>query len=355
MVAVHRSQRSADIWSRGRGLVYCKIFKVSPFPTMHRRALALTVAWSISATSILAQPPTHELAGDIPASGELVTSLERVGTELELLRNEMGAPTPSPVNLRVRDAHPHELYFQAVTLFHKTDQLAFEHVRVRARPPSQRPAITLEDVTGVVKAAHDRLQLVSRNFGLAPASSAPPPAPEKTGAEIFSRLLKANHQIDLLVDRRISSSEVFQEVTAAVSYTARLLEHFPGARQIPDAPLLQRNKQPRDNYRRLLDCFALVHQISTGADLPILALVEPVEPVDVTVIDVFDLVTLLVSELSLLYARLPRLAPPVEAYFPGRQFPSHVYQRLGVLESQLTELARRATENPEWLEDSSAQ
>ena len=322
---------------------------------MHRRALALTVAWSISATSVLAQHATHEMAEDILSSGELFAYVERVQTEVELLRNEMGAPTTPQAELHVREARPHELYFQALTLFRKTDQLAFEHVRVRARPPSQSPVITLEDVTGVVKAAHDRLRLVSNNFGLSPSTSVPPPAPENTATDVFNALLRASHQLDLLVDRRISSSDVFQEVTAAVGYTARLLEHFPSARQIPDAPGLQRNKQPIDSYRRLLDCFALVHQISAGADLPILTLVDLLEPANITVTDVFDLVTLLASELAFLHAHLPHLAPPVESYFPGRRFPSHVYQRLGVLESQLTELARRATATPEWLENSWAQ
>ncbi len=59
----------------------------------------------------------------------------------------------------------------------------------------------------------------------------------------------------------------------------------------------------------------------------------------VTPNDVADLAALVVEELNHLHSKFPGAKPPQRAYYPGKRFPAHVYQRVSFLERILTDLA----------------
>ena len=65
--------------------------------------------------------------------------------------------------------------------------------------------------------------------------------------------------------------------------------------------------------------------------------------------DVYDVASLIVAELAYLHSKLTDAKSPREVYYVGRKFPSHVYQRAGILDRQLIELQRWVLENPDWL------
>ena len=67
--------------------------------------------------------------------------------------------------------------------------------------------------------------------------------------------------------------------------------------------------------------------------------------------DVYSMATLLVSELTYLHMQVDDFEPPIRTYYPGSKLPSHVYQRVGILEAQLTELEKRVGLTPDWLQD----
>ena len=70
----------------------------------------------------------------------------------------------------------------------------------------------------------------------------------------------------------------------------------------------------------------------------------------VTPSDVYDIASLIVSELAYLHEQLKQLQSPRKVYNPGRKLPSHVYQRTGILEKQLTDLLKRVEKKPGWLQ-----
>ena len=65
--------------------------------------------------------------------------------------------------------------------------------------------------------------------------------------------------------------------------------------------------------------------------------------------DVYDVASLMVAELNHLHSRLPSGKPPRQVFAPGRKFPSHVYQRVGLLEVQLEQLEKLVRKSPGWL------
>ena len=96
---------------------------------------------------------------------------------------------------------------------------------------------------------------------------------------------------------------------------------------------------PSDVFMRLRHCFDLITRISGKKGVDVLVL-EPVERegVQVSPNDVSDLAALIVEELTDLHRNVPGARAPARAYYPGRRFPAHVYQRAGLLERILEDL-----------------
>ena len=289
-----------------------------------------------------AGPETQDIA---PA--DVFVRVALVRSELELIRNEMCKPGDDRPELRVSDAAPREVFFQALTLVRKADRLAFEQLRERTPLPEPpigeiRPA----DVFAVVDSALARVRRVKEALGIANQVREIPRDSTKQPTDVFRSIVQANRQLNLLLDREFNPSDVYEQVTVAISYASPLLARFPGVTTIPPPPRFERGKVPGDVYQRLVGCFERTRRIAEGLGIQVLALeVGAEELAVVTPSDVYDIASLLVAELAHLHTQFRDVAPPHETYYPGRKFPSHVYQRVGILESQLIELQKQLSEN----------
>ena len=276
-----------------------------------------------------------------------------VREELERIRFVMGRPENEQPEIAVNGAAPREVYFQAISMFQKANRLCFEHTRERVNQPKLPTGeIVPADVYHIVEAALQRLRRVKQKLNITVKSTAIERDDSKTPTDVFRSCVQASRQLNLLLERRFAPSDVFQQVTFAVGYTARLLEHFPDATVIPDSSRFEEGKRSRDVYLRLVGCFDRIRSIAGQSGLKILeletkgsraaaALAEPS--------DVYDIASLIVSELAYLHANLKDTKDPRPVFFVGRKFPSHVYQRAGILEEQLIELEAATQKSPNWL------
>ena len=267
---------------------------------------------------------------------------------LEQIRFEMGRPRNQQPDIGVSNAAPREVFFQALTLFQKADRLCFEQTRDHAEAPKTPDGdIAPSDVLSVVDAAFERLDRVRKDIGMPDTPHRVAEETAKTPTDVFRSTVQANRQLNLLLDHRTTPSDVFQQVTLAISYASRLLARYPGAERIPDAPTFESGKRPADVYQRLLACFGHVSSVGEQCGLKMLELeVKNTRGESVTPDDVYDIASLLVSELMYLHSCVPRAEPPVPSYDPGRKFPAHVYQRAGILEKQLQTLEALAATSP---------
>ncbi len=272
-------------------------------------------------------------------------------SELELIRYEMGKPQNHQPEIEVTNAAPREVFFQALTLFRKADRLCFEQIRERVPlPETSTGEIRPPHVFAVVDAALGRVRRVKAKLGIGEQSQEMPRDATKTPTHVFRAIVQANRQLNLLLDQQFAPSDVYQQVTLAISYGSRLRARFPEATPIPEAPPFEGGKRPADVYRRLVGCFEQTRRIAEHSRLKVLELKVGGEHLEeVTPSDVYDLASLLVSELAYLHSKLQDAKPPHETYYPGRKFPSHVYQRVGILDALLLELLRWADEAPNWL------
>ncbi|HBP90532.1 MAG: hypothetical protein KC594_18315 [Nitrospira sp.] len=275
--------------------------------------------------------------------------------ELEAIRFEMGVPKDRRITRMATNAFPHEVYFQAATLFIKADRLALElNGSTGIRPDPVAPLEVRPFHTWLlVTAAYNRLMTVKTELGIQERFPEKLQPSSTTPVEVGRAIVHSNRQLNLMLQRRFVPSDVFQQVLWGVEYANALLAQFPEARNSRLSPPLERGKLPADVFLRLVECFGRVEEIAHLSGMEVLhldvtAAQQAVLNFDIQPSDVYDLATLLVSDLTYLYGKIkdPRSIQSVP--FPGRKFPSHVYQQTAVLLGKLRELEKQVRANPNW-------
>ncbi|QDU62774.1 hypothetical protein Pan216_36440 [Planctomycetes bacterium Pan216] len=269
----------------------------------------------------------------------------------------MGRPVNTQGKLRLRGAAPREVYFLARTLFRKADRLSAERTHEHgAELDTPEGEITAADVLEVIDQAQRRVDRVLQRID--PDATLPPSAP-RTAADydqLSQEIVQANRQLNLLLDRRFSPNDVYENVTTGISYAARLLAEFPGAQRVLAPPEFESRKRPANVYRRLIECFGRIRIISEASGVQTMTLDVDEEAIDrATPSDVYDIASILVAELADLHRRLPDSHPPRRVVYPGQKLPSHVFQRVGLLEKQLVELEKLVQQHPQWLHHDNSQ
>lgn len=273
--------------------------------------------------------------------------------ELEELRLVMGRPQEQREEIQVTHAAPREVYFQVRTLYQKANRLAYEQtgeLKPELDTVSEIGTIRPYHVWEGVNAALVRLLAIQHKLGLTDSLTELAQDPAVTPTDVYQAVVQANREINLLLVQQVASRDVYQQVTLAMNYGARLLSSFPGARRLPESVVFEPRKQPGDVYQRLTECYVRIRTIADQSGLQMLQFEQNHTEVDrIRSSDVYDFTSLIVAEMAFIHSGLRGAKPPVEAYDPGLRFPSHVYQRASMLLAQLKELEYRVKGNPTWL------
>jgi len=310
--------------------------------------VALLAGTCAPATRLIAQDEDPEIE---PAPADVFVGIVQLSEEIEQLRREMGKPV-SAFEFEIRNAAPREVYFQALTLFRKADRLAFEHLHERVNVPAQpQGPLRPKDVLAVVEAAGERIRDVKGKLKVDEAADAPVRDPTKTPTDVFRAIVKANQQLNVLLDHPFSPSDVFQQVQRASGLATALASPFSKTDFPREIPEFDRGKRPPDVYRQLFKCLKRVQKIFDASDLKVLEFEVSEITIDkATPSDVYDLASVLVAELAYLHELHPGAESPPAVFFPGRKFPSHVHQAARLLDQQLNWLQQQVSEQPDWLQ-----
>lgn len=296
-------------------------------------------------------PPAGPAAGEIVRAHEIMARVALLRAEVALVRLELGRAEAAHVGIEARDVSPREAYFMARVVLGKAERLAHDWTGSlqKSLAPVRADLIDLGHVRVAVDRAIERVERVKQALGI---PEAPEPDDVDTGvdaAAVFVALLQVSRQLNLLLVRHLSPGDVFQEVTAAVHYAARLLARFDGAERLPAPPPFERRRRPPDVHARLLHCKQLVANVGARSGVQFMHLdLTRLSPRAVPS-DVHDLASLISGQLAYLHFRSGDPRTPPEALFPGRKVPSHVFQRAGLLERQLTTLLSQVELHPAWL------
>ena len=286
-----------------------------------------------------------------PACNELFACLTAFRQDLERLRCIMGEAQPPPLDIGLRNATSYDVYFQALALVQRTNRLAFEFVRTVEKPlPQPSTPIQLSDALPLVREAYQVFKNVladpqiEANYDLVPPSPTEPADVSATASanEAFALLFALNRQLNLVLERRFSPSDSYMQVTLAVAYAAQVLARYPDAVRLPEEPPFEPGKQPADTYLKLNACLQYLIQAlhNLGLPAPVVEL-QPFDKAQITPGDVFLLASLVVAQLDFLQQQLGISKSPHQVFYAGRKFPADVYQRAGMLQAQLVQLARQ--------------
>ncbi len=262
-----------------------------------------------------------------------------VAHDIEQIRFYMGRPRNGQEAIGVTGVAPREVIYQAATLCEKTNRLSQELIReIGEKPAVPDKDVVPGDVFRMVELAHDRVRRIAEGLGLELTPAPTAPAGEKTPTDVYRAVVQLNRQINILLDQRFSPADVYQQVSLAIAHAANVRGRWPGQR-IPPEPAWELGRRPPDVYRRLLGCFDMVRRIAADEDLQVLELsVSDGSMGEATPSDVYDIASLLVSDLAYVDRVLNGSPPERKSWYPGRKVPSDVFQRVGILETQLIQI-----------------
>ena len=262
--------------------------------------------------------------------------------DLGAFRRAMGEPGVGDSDLGIWSGDPRDIYFQTLTLYERTARLLFEITRVRETvPPLPTGPVGFSDALTLTTSAYGVLKRVMQELNVPGVERSSWSLPPPFRGDIFKTVLSLDRQVNALLERPLNYSDVYMEVNRAVGYSARLLAHFPGAVQVPEEPPFTPGKQPGDVYARLLACLDILARIFDVLGVNQHAVeTKPANIGSLAPVDVFMVATLVVSQLDFLHKHLGVIKMPRDVFYPGRKFPAHVYQRVGLLQAQLEQLAR---------------
>ena len=264
----------------------------------------------------------------------------QVAEEIEYVREVMGRPFDDSPRLPVGDVSQLQVYYQAQTLFRKANQLAQEYAGVPRTAPPPVPDVDLQasDSFNVVIGAQEQIRQVSRAFGIDTEAQ----IQERTTASttgVFLTILDANRQLNLLINDAILPSDVFDQVTLAVLYSASILAHSGAENLVPEPEPFEGYKRPSDVYALLLNNTDAMSQVAAAAGVPVLTLSSRRNiPDDVEPGHVYDIARILVAGLALVANALDAEDVFPELDRPELIFPTQVYARATVLRQQLAQI-----------------
>ncbi len=323
---------------------------------LHRRVAALLLqlllALSISGACAQSSNDASEIKTPPPISGrnlaepdtilaaDVLARVELIRTNVELIRKFMGIPVPPAPVLQVSAARPRETYSQALNLERRANRLAFEQMRVslKASQPLDRN-VRIYDVFQLVDGVLAAVLTVKAEMDIQIAVAEKLQSPATLPTHVFNATVAAGSEINNLLYQRTGPSDTFQTVTSAVHIAASLHIKIPDGPSLPEEPPFEPYKSSYNEFMRMQRCFQLISELAMEQGIDPLEFDIPAErALLVRQNDVSDMAFLLLEELNGIHRRILDAPEPATAFYPGKKFAAHVYQRVGLLELVLQDL-----------------
>ena len=272
--------------------------------------------------------------------GELFKSVSELRAEVEQIRTVMGEPLPPSREYRIHDAVPRHVFYQAQTLFRKSNQFAQEIAGVSRQAPRLAPEgnIGSDDVLQVLNDSREQLGLVKAALGITEPVAEAKLDRRKRSSDVLYELIETGRVINFISGRTVAWTSIYDRVLLAITYVGGAL---PEEKRFPPLPAFEPGKFPQDVFGRLQQCMELSRSLAAEHGVAVLRL-ESIRASEVgpTVIEAMDMATLVLSDLAELTYEMEAEDVPLPEYpHPSRVFPSHVHQLVGVLQAQLEMLA----------------
>ena len=271
--------------------------------------------------------------------------------QLDLIRTQLALPVANEMSINIDNAQPREVYFQALSAYRRVSRFTFEQLRVFHPDPVTGSQVNASSklpyhVWLLLSRSSNQLKQISTALNISAQAEESVVNKETSPSDVFAALIKVNRQLDIMLQQPFSPSDVFQQVTLGIHYSAKLLSKYPVLERKPEPPAFIEGKQPSDVWLLLVDCLAVIREITESRDEDILSInVETFDASSIRPGDVYQIASIMVSELAYLHSIETDIPPVVATVKVSNKLPSDVYQRVGLLLKQLQQLKTLSSNN----------
>jgi hypothetical protein len=315
----------------------------------------VTVLLFLYASIVSAQSDTD----NIQYSSSLDRNLARVYEKTQRIRfyiqqlkskttlNALGTGEKLPqLVVRVDGVQLHSLYFQALSLKHRSARHSFEQLRVVADyqqsfDASIYPNINSTMVLNLLEQIETELLEVAKlkNFELRELAEST--SKLVSSSDVFVGLLSANREFDNLLIQGYQPSDVYQQVIQAINVTIQLLNYFGSELTVQKEPAYLYGKKPSDVWLLLHKNLQILNQIAEKKGHTIFNIdIKDLSAEHILPRDVFQIATTIVSELSFLHHVIGSRTSVIESVMVNNKTPSDVFQKASLLHRQLKMLQK---------------
>jgi len=292
-----------------------------------------------------------------PAHAITVADIYRQSVAIRQIMDQlsfvMGKKRMLHPRLIVENAQPWDVWFQAVAIYNKTSLFAFQYTRQTYPEISSIDAnqANLENIWNILHQTLIILYRLQPVLDVRKAITIDMPKSPLTLTDVSKLLIEFNQRINDMGWVQVSPAETYGELTKAIYLAAALLADSPEPQEIPDAPAFERGNTPNQVYRRLLDIMDIINRISERQRIPSIKIrVEDLTTDNIHPSDVNDMTYFIIARLQAFYYLKYQKNKEIEAYYHGWKFPSHIFQRAGILQRQVQHLYNTVVMHPSWLQ-----
>ena len=268
----------------------------------------------------------------------------QVADELELVRERMGRPFDDSPRLPVSAVSELELYYQTQSMLRKANQLAQDLAGAAPRSPGPVPSgeISSAEVYALLEDSLAQIRVAAEAIGITERATFEQRVTSIAATGVFLVVIDINRQLNQMLRVPIGNTEVFEEVSAAITSAASLLATYPGTTPVPESPPFDGYKRPADVYQLLTECMDAVIRVAPKIGVPVMGLsARRNVPDDTEPGHAYDIARFLVADLAAFAEARDAPRQRVTLPTPKHVFPTEVYAHAGILLRQLEELERR--------------
>lgn len=267
---------------------------------------------------------------------DLQRDVDSLLNEVEQIRTVMGIRPPRARDFALVGVVPRQIYFQARTLFNKTNTLAQEVAGVsrQSLAPAPDRDLTLDDSAELLADARAQLAIVREALEIAEAPAPAKPRRRAKAEDVMHDIIEAGYILNQMTTETPDWTQIYDRVYQTITYVGGVLEEDV---RYPSLEPFECCKQPEAVYARLVGTMEAARQVATKHGLELVKIVPRVRAEGgASPETVYDLTTTLVSDFGELTLRMDGddIAGPNYAR-PARILPSHVYQLVSALEQQV--------------------
>lgn len=265
----------------------------------------------------------------------VLTKLNQISPGFKLIAQHMGISPRSCNQYYAVEASPREVFFQAIRLKFKINALLSEVIErpilAEGIEESLETNLNPAEVLNVVNDIDSTLQKILKHLDIkyTPNSFK---APNKTvPSDVYNQLLTDNTLLNQLVEKKTLPKDVFRVSTLSLYYAGEILASMNVSP--PDLTLKReyKNKTPKDVFELQLEIISNIQNLSKHLNIKMLSLIKQNCTEKITPNDVEELAYIVLSELFYIAKHQGISVSGIKSYFPGKKYPSDVFQRNTVL------------------------